>query len=652
MTSKFAPQCLGRLDDQRIWVAHLQHRSDRDVHPSYNGQEARHFLCYYSSMRTISVSRKRPSSSGDEFGFSLRVERRERTDDQHRWHQFWPIGEYAAEERSPSLAPKRFDRIKTGISCLEDLDGTETAMKLSSPAVHIPSRDVDAVLFDLDGVVTQMVKLHAAAWKDLFDGYLRQRAALEHKAFQPFDADTDYRHYIDGKPRYAGVESFLKSRGLELPYGDPSNTPERETVCGLGNRQDDIFLKRLKTEGVEVFDSTVALIHTLKARGIKTAIVSSSQHCAAVLDAAGLAGLFTARVDGVDIARLKLKGKPDPDIFLKAAERLGVAPARTIVVEDAIPGVQAGRNGKFKLIIGVARQGDHGILQENGADVVVGDLREIDFDGDSAVPIRNAMDLPSALDGWKEIARRMQNMRIVTFCDYDGTLTPIVDRPDRAQLSEEMRRTVGELANRCPVAIISGRDRADVQRLVQIDTIVYAGSHGFDIVGPHGMQLQYEQGTDLLPIIDHAEDELRQKLARVQGVLVERKKFSIAIHVRGVAQADEGAVETIVDDVLAHHPELRKEYGKKVFDLQPRVDWHKGRAVIWVLRALGLDRSDVLPLYVGDDLTDENAFKALVGRGIGIVVAESSRPTAASYVLKNPHEVCLFLRRLIVWLER
>jgi trehalose 6-phosphate phosphatase len=525
-------------------------------------------------------------------------------------------------------------------------------MKSSAPVVYIANRAVDAVLFDLDGVVTQTVRLHAAAWKELFDGYLHQRATREHKVFQPFDADADYRRYVDGKPRYAGVESFLKSRDIGLPYGDSADSPERETVCGLGNKKDDIFLRRLKTQGVEVFKSTVALIHSLNARGIKTAVVSSSKNCAAVLEAAGLADLFMVRLDGVDVARLKLKGKPDPDIFLKAAERLSVGPARAVVIEDAIAGVQAGRNGNFGLVIGVARQGNHAALQQNGADIVVGDLDEIDLDGGKACAVRNTLDLPSALDRWEEIARRLQSRRVAAFLDYDGTLTPIVDRPDQALLSEGMRRSVAALAERCPVAIISGRDRADVQRLVQIDTLVYAGSHGFDIVGPHGMQTRYEHGTDLVPIVERAEEELRQRLAGVKGVLVEHKKFSVAIHVRSVDPAEERAVEAIVDDVLAGHPELRKGYGKKVFELQPRLDWHKGHAVRWVLRALGLDGPDVLPLYIGDDLTDENAFEAVAERGLGIVVAAASRSTSASYVLKNPDEVHLFLRRLLAWLGR
>jgi beta-phosphoglucomutase family hydrolase len=252
---------------------------------------------------------------------------------------------------------------------------------MSSSPFKIAVRNFDAVLFDLDGVVTQTANLHAIAWKQLFDDYLRQRAARQGHPFRPFDLSADYRRYVDGKPRYAGVKSFLQSRGIMLPEGEPSDDPAQETVCGLGNRKNSLFLELLKTQGVEVFDSTVALIRALRDRGLKTAIVSSSVNCAEVLQAADLADLFDTRVDGRDLTRLKFAGKPAPDTFLAAAARLRVAPVRAVVVEDAIAGVQAGRNGRFGLVIGVARHGGDAALRENGADIVVDDLRAIELQG-------------------------------------------------------------------------------------------------------------------------------------------------------------------------------------------------------------------------------------------------------------------------------
>jgi alpha,alpha-trehalase len=260
-------------------------------------------------------------------------------------------------------------------------------------------------------------------------------------------------------------------------------------------------------------------------------------------------------------------------------------------------------------------------------------------------------DLPSALEQRDAIIQRLKTKRVAVFLDYDGTLTPIVARPELALLSEDMRQTVKDLASRCPVAIVSGRDRADVQQLVQIDTVIYAGSHGFDIAGLQGMHIQHEQGANFLAELDHATEELSQKLTPVEGAQIERKKFSIAVHFRGVAQERESVVESIVDSVLTHHPELRKGWGKKVFELQPRVDWHKGKAVLWLLEALALNGPDALPLYIGDDVTDEDAFTALADRGIGILVAETPRPTAASYLLKNPDEVKTFLHYLTTALE-
>jgi alpha,alpha-trehalase len=240
----------------------------------------------------------------------------------------------------------------------------------------------DAVIFDLDGVVTDTASVHAAAWKRLFDGFLRERAGSTGEPFRPFTED-DYRRFVDGKPRYDGVRDFLASRGIALPEGDPADEPEEETVCGLGNRKNDLFLAELAAEGPRAFPSTVALVRDLQRRGIRTAVISASRNTAAVLEAAGLGDLFRTRVDGVDAGELGLPGKPDPAVFLEAARRLGVEPARAAVVEDALAGVEAGRRGGFGLVVGVDRTGHPDALREHGADVVVSDLAELELGGET-----------------------------------------------------------------------------------------------------------------------------------------------------------------------------------------------------------------------------------------------------------------------------
>jgi beta-phosphoglucomutase family hydrolase len=248
---------------------------------------------------------------------------------------------------------------------------------MSSSKPSVTTANFDAVLFDLDGVLTATAKVHAACWKKTFDEYLKQRAAKTGEPFQPFDLVKDYSLYVDGKPRYEGVKSFLESRGIHLPYGDPSDPPDRETICGIGNRKEELVISSLKTEGVEVYDGSVAWVKQLRQAGIKTAVVSSSKNCLTVLQAGGIDGLFDVRVDGHTVEDQKIPGKPAPDTFLKAAELLGASPQRSVVVEDAISGVQAGRNGKFGLVIGVDRQNHANALRENGADIVVEDLREM-----------------------------------------------------------------------------------------------------------------------------------------------------------------------------------------------------------------------------------------------------------------------------------
>ena len=243
------------------------------------------------------------------------------------------------------------------------------------------SRDrFDAVLFDLDGVLTATAKVHAACWKKMFDEYLLMRANKIGEAFRPFDIEKDYLAYVDGKLRYDGVRDFLKSRAIELPEGSPDDAPTAETVCGLGNRKNDMVNDVLQSEGVEPYQGSVALVRQLRGKGMKTAVVSSSHNCLAVLQAAKMADLFDARVDGEVADRLQLRGKPAPDTFLAASKQLGVPPQRAVVVEDAIAGVQAGRDGRFGLVVGVARKGDVDALKDNGADVVVADLSELVHD--------------------------------------------------------------------------------------------------------------------------------------------------------------------------------------------------------------------------------------------------------------------------------
>jgi alpha,alpha-trehalase len=521
----------------------------------------------------------------------------------------------------------------------------------TDPAHALRARDFEAAVFDLDGVVTRTARVHAAAWKELFDAYLEQVSAGSGEPFRPFDADEDYRLYVDGKPRYEGVRSFLESRGIRLPYGDPEDPPERETVCGLGNRKNALFHERLEKDGVEVFESSVKLIRTLRERGLKTALVSSSKNARAVLEVGGLTDLFDAIVDGVEAARLGLKGKPDPDIFLRAAEVLGVVPQHALAVEDALAGVEAARAGGFGLVIGVDRTGEGAALRAHGAHFVVRDLGEVHVRPQIPAERCTTLELPNAADRWEEIARLMRGKRPAVFLDYDGTLTPIVERPDLAVLTDEMRATVKELATLCTVAVVSGRDRADVQALVGLDELVYAGSHGFDIAGPEGLRVQHEKGADYLPALARAHERLGEALRGVEGVLVERKRFAIAVHFRQVAELDVDRVEAAVDEVVGRFPKLRKTYGKKIFELRPRIDWDKGKAVLWLLEALRLQGESVLPLYVGDDTTDEDAFAALAERSIGILVARAVCFTAARYVLRDPNDVARFLRGLIAMLK-
>ncbi len=266
---------------------------------------------------------------------------------------------------------------------------------------------------------------------------------------------------------------------------------------------------------------------------------------------------------------------------------------------------------------------------------------------------RNIGDLPHALEDGDRLAGDLAGRRPAVFLDYDGTLTPIVDRPEDAVISESMREAVRGLAARCPVCVVSGRDRPVVQELMGVDDLIVAGSHGFDIWSPAGGEVRREEGEGFRGLLEDVEARLREELHPIEGALVEPKKSSVAAHYRLVPEGERPRVGQIVEEILADHPdELKVTPGKMVYEVQPNIDWDKGKAVLYLLEALDLDRDDVVPLYLGDDITDEHAFEALSGRGIGVFVGRADDPetagrtTSADYVLHTFEEVERFLDTL------
>ncbi|WP_369251604.1 HAD family hydrolase [Streptomyces sp. R41] len=235
-------------------------------------------------------------------------------------------------------------------------------------------KEIQACLFDLDGVITKTAVVHAAAWKRTFDDFLRQRDGDD---FRPFDDAADYDEYVDGRPRADGVRTFLASRGIELPEGTPDDPPDRTTVQGLGNRKNDLLLELIRSDGVEAYDSTLRYVEAVRASGLRTAVVSSSTNCRDILRSVGAESLFDVTIDGVVAAERRLPGKPHPDTFLAAARDLGVEASEAAVFEDALAGMDAGRSGHFGYVVGVDRVGQGAALRAHGADIVVRDLAEL-----------------------------------------------------------------------------------------------------------------------------------------------------------------------------------------------------------------------------------------------------------------------------------
>lgn len=498
---------------------------------------------------------------------------------------------------------------------------------------------VAAIILDLDGVITDTRSLHSQAWKKMFDEFLSL-----HKQ-HPFSIDDDYELFVDGKPRYDGVRSFLRHRNIQIPEGSISDDPNQQTIYGLGNRKNAYYLELLEQHGPSVFEDSVEALRKWKEQGFELALVTSSRNGKLVLKKAAIEELFTTIVDGKVGEDKKLKGKPAPDFFLEAARLLGRDPQECIMVEDSIVGIQAGRNGNFLRVIGISRakQGTApNKLKEAGADLVISSLKEINL----FPPLKNSRSL---LDYWDEISLRMKGQEIILFFDFDGTLAPIVNDPEDAQIDQEMQQQLKIVAEHFRTAIISGRDRIDVRDRVGIEPIFYAGSHGFDISGPGGFRFEVPEAKSCIPSLDKIENELRDLLCAVPGAIFERKKYAFAIHYRQCSKADANHVINTITKQANQYPELKLTEGKKVIEVRPNLDWGKGRALSKIRNILGVMPQNSLTFYFGDDVTDEDAFNELYSDGVGVRVNDkenASLSTKAHYTLNGPNEVIVFLKRL------
>lgn len=504
--------------------------------------------------------------------------------------------------------------------------------------------DLKAMIFDLDGVITHTAKIHAQAWKQMFDTFLTEYSQRNSTTFVPMDPVQDYKEYVDGRPRYEGAQAFLLSRGINLPCGTPDDLPGTDTVCGLANKKNEIYLFLLREQGAQVYEDTIDTIKKWRQEHKKTAVISASKNCRQVLAKAGITDLFDAIVDGVDSLTYHIKGKPEPDIFLFAAKLLHVDPSESAIVEDSSAGVKAGKDGHFAFVIGVSRNHHARLLYENGADIVVNSLRDIQKSAN--YEMRPIAKIPSALNEFDTIKSHIEKKQALLLLDYDGTLTPIVARPELATMDDATRNILRSISEKIPVAIVSGRDFVDVKRLVGLEDLFYAGSHGFEIDGPGDIHIELESAKAVLPDLEKAEIEATYRLIEIPGIIIERKKFGLAIHYRLVNDNNMSHVHEAIDKLTNKYDRLIMTFGKKVFELRPRIDWDKGRAVSRIAEVVFGNKNDAFPLYIGDDLTDEDAFREVKGWGFGILVGNHGNESRADYRLEDVGEVGRFLGRV------
>lgn len=496
-------------------------------------------------------------------------------------------------------------------------------------------REPEAAVFDLDGVLVDTARLHARAWTSTFDTFFADRGIDD-----VFD-DDDYRNHVDGRPRYQGVAAFLRSRNIQIPQGDPDDDPGFETQAAIGNLKNRKFNELLDQEGVEMLPGAAVLLEALSGAGVPVAVVSSSRNAPRVLPDE-MRRNVRVLLGGGDIDELDIAGKPDPGMFIEGARQLGVAPSRAAVVEDARAGVRAGVRGGFAMVVGIDPRGSPA-LAVAGADVVLKGVAGLPTE--ISAWARLITEPRPALDGLDEILDILGDEPAI-FLDYDGTLTPIVDDPDAANIADRERAVLRGLAELASLAVISGRGLEDVKTHVAVEGITYSGSHGFEIELSDGERFDQDEVAPVIPELDQAETVLRTEAEGLSGVMIERKPYAIAVHTRR-ADSDEVRREAkeLAERVGSEHAGLVVREGKEIFELRPALDWDKGAALAHLLDLLP---GDPVPMYVGDDDTDEDAFAEVRRRlGVGVLVGHArGAETWAGFSLSDPDETIEFLSRL------
>lgn len=479
----------------------------------------------------------------------------------------------------------------------------------------INTEQYDAVLFDLDGVVTRTADTHASAWKKLFDEYLKKKSNSDH--YLPFDIKDDYVRHVDGKPRYKGVQDFISSRNIAIPYGSIQDAPDKETICGLGNRKNIIFSNLLKTDGVNVYESTIDLIKQLRKNGLKTAVVSSSKNCLKVIKAAEIEDLFDTRVDGVVSENLGLPGKPEPDIFLEAAKILDADVIRCVVVEDALSGVEAGKKGGFGMVIGVNRGDQATQLKEKGAHVVVDDLSEIG----TGVLLKN---LPNALQSFGKIIGQIGGKEIVIFISYDSILSHSPVFAPGAALNQIIAKILAPLGGPFTVFLIAKENPEQVKKQIHIDNIYYVGSDdsgGYVVKGPGGQSVEIGKHCKQSPRLDRNKGSIVESILEKFN-LVSQSIFPIYfgdnVTDKDVfaAVAPIGLGIALGDALHCSNADFRMDSPKQIGQFFRRLSSNLDKGTSWG------------QIYSGFDPEDEGRREALCALGNGYFVTRAAAPEA------------------------